>query len=258
MVVQDLPAELSSTSSSSSSDEEFVAKMEFGEEEETTTLKRAEIDNEENESLSDDEDSVMSQAMLAGQDCIPHLSGEGVRQRFTRTKVIPNLEGHRDDDLDEFSSTASLLDSLLSSIDLHSLSWRVDFPELGRDLVHLPGEAWDPVTMMKVGSATWGDNWLVQGVDKFEEQEAISEERPKRIIPEVVPFLVPWASGDISATIGEKETDQVSELSEQETVGSIAFSTSDSSQPEDDTIQVLWYKLPAVHGVSGVPGGGEV
>ena len=61
-----------------------------------------------------------------------------------------------------------------------------------------------------------------------------------RVIPEVVPFLVPEAHSHQIVVIGEKELDEVSELSEKASVGSIPSSSEDEVQ--DNTIQVTLVK----------------
>ena len=61
-----------------------------------------------------------------------------------------------------------------------------------------------------------------------------------RVIPEVVPFLVPEAHDHQIVVIGEKEVDEVSELSEKASVGSIPSSSEDEVQ--DNTIQVTLVK----------------
>ena len=61
-----------------------------------------------------------------------------------------------------------------------------------------------------------------------------------RVIPEVVPFLVPEAHDNQIVVIGEKEVDEVSELSEKASVGSIPSSSEDEVQ--DNTIQVTLVK----------------
>ena len=216
------------------SDEEIVAEKHFGEEREIFSEQGAGV--EEVESGEEDDSLFWSQEMLEGEEQTGHLSGEGVRQRFYRTRVVPGLgldgeEGRGD--------TSSLLDSLLSSIDLGRVGGRVEFPELGRDLVTLEESCpWDPVTMVLEAPGPWGDNWQVEGISQFQEQGLAEEARRQRVIPEVVPFLVPQASGQALAVIGGREVDEVSELSEQSGQGSLDFSTSGSSLRQDDTIQV--------------------
>ena len=61
-----------------------------------------------------------------------------------------------------------------------------------------------------------------------------------RVIPEVVPFLVPEAHDQQIVAIGEREVDEVSEISEKASVGSLPDSSSSSqSEVQDDTIQVM-------------------
>ena len=217
-----------------SDEEEFVAEKHFGEEMDTFSEREAGV--EEVESGEEDDSLFWSQEMLEGEEQTGHLSGEGVRQRFYRTRVVPGLgldgeEGRGD--------TSSLLDSLLSSIELGRVGGRVEFPELGRDLVTLEESCpWDPVTMVLEAPGPWGDNWQVEGISHFQEQGLAEEARRQRVIPEVVPFLVPQASGQALAVIGGRELDEVSELSEQSGQGSLDFSTSGSSLGQDDTIQV--------------------
>ena len=64
-----------------------------------------------------------------------------------------------------------------------------------------------------------------------------------RVIPEVVPFLVPEAHDQQIVVIGGREVDEVSELSEQDSVGSLPSSSSSSSssqnEAQDNTIRVI-------------------
>ena len=90
--------------------------------------------------------------MLEGEEQIAHLSGEGVRQRFFRTTVIPSLE--EEEDVEEEillgrSSTTSLIDSILSSIDMSALSQPISFPELGRDIVPCAQDSLNPATNLR-------------------------------------------------------------------------------------------------------------
>ena len=103
------------------------------------------------EDESEDQSPFLGRDMLEGEEQNAHLSGEGVRQRFFRTRVIPSLD--EDEDEDDIilgqSSTNSLLDSILSMIDMSGLSQPISFPELGRDLVPLCQDSVDPVTNMR-------------------------------------------------------------------------------------------------------------
>ena len=133
-------------------------------------------------------------------------------------------------------------------------------------------------------SEFWFDNWLVEGVEANADIEDLEMEalpRSRRVIPEVVPFLVPEAHNQQIVVIGERQVglgsiavsifvqgfveidnhsvrsdpniyldtdtrclgqvDQVSELSEKASVGSLpdfSSSSSSSGQALDDTIQV--------------------
>ena len=90
--------------------------------------------------------------------------------------------------LAEFVSSHSLLDSILSTIDVdNQKEERVEFPELGRSLgegAAGPGEA-------ALTSRVWQDNWRVEGVDRLEEQLL------------VVPFLVPDSGDHTQVIIGK-------------------------------------------------------
>ena len=95
----------------------------------------------------------------------------------------------------------------------------------------------------EIVSKTWGDNWKVDGVDKFEEQLFIEldEKRQKKEkslrSPEIVPFLVP-SSGLAKVVIGDKDIDNVSVLSEKMSEGSIEFSSS-SQEVEEEEEEVI-------------------
>ena len=92
-------------------------------------------------------------------------------------------------------------------------------------------------------SEFWFDNWLVEGVEANADIEDLEMEalpRSRRVIPEVVPFLVPEAHDQQIVVIGEREVDEVSELSEKASVGSFPDSSSSSqSEVQDNTIQVM-------------------
>ena len=87
---------------------------------------------------------------------------------------------------------------------------------------------------------------MVEGLDRLadiEHLETVEVAARSRVIPEVVPFLVPEAHDQQIVAIGEREVDEVSELSEKASVGSLPDSSSSSSsqsevQPQDNTIQV--------------------
>ena len=84
---------------------------------------------------------------------------------------------------------------------------------------------------------------MVEGVDRLADIEDVEVEvgARSRVIPEVVPFLVPEAHNQQIVVIGEREVDEVSELSEQALVGSLPSSSSSSSsqsEVQDNTIQV--------------------
>ena len=106
------------------------------------------------ETSSEDEEvsPFLGRDMLEGEEQNAHLSGEGVRQRFFRTRVIPSLDEDEEEEEDIIlgrSSTTSLLDSILSTIDISGLSQPVSFPELGRDLIPFWQETTDPVTNLR-------------------------------------------------------------------------------------------------------------
>ena len=105
------------------------------------------------EDESEDQSPFLGRDMLEGEKENAHLSGEGVRQRFFRTRVIPSLGEDEEEEEEDIilgrSSTTSLLDSILSTIDLSGLSQPVSFPELGRDLIPFWQETTDPVTNLR-------------------------------------------------------------------------------------------------------------
>ena len=88
---------------------------------------------------------------------------------------------------------------------------------------------------------------MVEGVDRLadiEDVETVEIGARSRVIPEVVPFLVPEAHDQQIVVIGEREVDEVSELSEKASVGSLPGSSSSSSscgqsEVQDNTIQVM-------------------
>ena len=104
------------------------------------------------EEEDDEESPFLGRDMLEGEEQIAHLSGEGVRQRFFRTTVIPSLE--EEEDVEEEiilgrSSTTSLIDSILSSIDMSALCQPISFPELGRDIVPCSQDSLNPATNLR-------------------------------------------------------------------------------------------------------------
>ena len=84
---------------------------------------------------------------------------------------------------------------------------------------------------------------MVDGLDRLadiEDVETVEVGARSRVIPEVVPFLVPEAHDQQIVVIGEREVDEVSELSEKASVGSFPDSSSSSqSEVQDNTIQVM-------------------
>ena len=129
-----------------------AGKMNMAEEEASKMVLQAAIPKAMETSSEDEEEEespFLGRDMLEGEEQRDHLSGEGVRQRFFRTRVIPSLDEEEEDIILGRSSTTSLLDSILSTIDMSSLSQPVSFPELGRDLIPSWQDAFDPVTNLK-------------------------------------------------------------------------------------------------------------
>ena len=101
----------------------------------------------------------------------------------------------------------------------------------------------------RLTSESWFDNWVVEGVDRLADVEDVETTvevgARSRVIPEVVPFLVPEAHDQQIVVIGEREVDEVSELSEKALVGSLPSSSSSSlsassqNEVQDNTIQVV-------------------
>merc|ERR1711892_538279 len=141
--------------------------------------------------------------------------------------------------LAEYASSHSLLDSILTTIDVDNVSNRVEFPEYGKSLMeNVSSSQIDPVSMVKMDSKTWGDNWKVDGINKFEEQVFLDVDGQKKmkrtLTPEVVPLLVPQSSDRPRVIIGGKDVDEVSVLSEKMSVGSIEYSSSESEEDMAD------------------------
>ena len=139
----------------------------------------------------------------------------------------------------EYASSHSFLDSILTTIDIDNVSKHVEFPEFGKSLVeNVASSQIYPVSMVKMDTKTWGDNWKVDGIDKFEEQVFLDVDGRKKIkrtlTPEVVPFLVPQSSDAPRVIIGGKDVDEVSVLSEKMSVGSIEYSPSESEEDMAD------------------------
>ena len=146
--------------------------------------------------------------------------------------------------LADYVSSHSYLDSILTTIDLEKVNLNVEFPEYGKRLMETPVE--NAESQAAIRTKTWGDNWQVDGVERFEEQVFIEllqdqkKEKEKSVpSPEIVPFLVP-ASGPAKVIIGDRDLDNVSLLSEKMSEGSIEFSSSTLSEEEDeDTEEVI-------------------
>ena len=163
------------------------------------------------------------------------------KQDWNESKTENELSKSVDNEdlvLAEYASSHSLLDSILSTIDIEKVSNSVEFPEFGKNLVeNFDQSELDPVGMTRIVSRTWGDNWTVEGVDKFEEQVFLEVEGRKTVrktlTPEVVPFLVPQSSNHPRVIIGGKDVDEVSVLSEKMSIGSIEYSSSENE--EEDT-----------------------
>ena len=139
--------------------------------------------------------------------------------------------------LADYVSSHSYLDSILTTIDVGNVNLNVEFPEYGKRLMESPLE--NSQAQTEIVCKTWGDNWKVDGVDKFEEQLFIEldEKRQKKEkslrSPEIVPFLVP-SSGLAKVVIGDKDVDNISVLSEKMSEGSIEFSSSSQEMEEEE------------------------
>ena len=146
--------------------------------------------------------------------------------------------------LADYVSSHSYLDSILTTIDLEKVNLNVEFPEYGKRLMETPVE--NAESQAAIRTKTWGDNWQVDGVERFEEQvfiELLQDQKKAKEksvpSPEIVPFLVP-ASGPAKVIIGDRDLDNVSLLSEKMSEGSIEFSSSTLSEEEDeDTEEVI-------------------
>ena len=139
--------------------------------------------------------------------------------------------------LADYVSSHSYLDSILTTIDLDQVNLNVEFPEYGKRLMETPVE--NAESQAAIRTKTWGDNWQVDGVEKFEEQvfiELLHDQKKKKEkyvpSPEIVPFLVP-SSGLAKVIIGDQDLDNVSLLSEKMSEGSIVFSSSTASEEEE-------------------------
>ena len=154
----------------------------------------------------------------------------------------PDHSDSRDVDelvLADYVSSHSYLDSILTTINLDEVNLNVEFPEYGKRLMETPVE--NAESQAAIRTKTWGDNWQVDGVEKFEDQvfiELVQDQKKKTEksvpSPEIVPFLVP-SSGLAKVIIGDQDVDSVSLLSEKMSEGSIEFSSSTTSEVEEDT-----------------------
>ena len=138
--------------------------------------------------------------------------------------------------LADYVSSHSYLDSILTTINLEEVNLNVEFPEYGKRLMETPVE--NSESQAAIRTKTWGDNWQVDGVERFEEQvfiELLQDQKKKSemsvLSPEIVPFLVP-SSGLAKVIIGDQDLDNVSLLSEKMSEGSIVFSSSTASEEE--------------------------
>ena len=141
--------------------------------------------------------------------------------------------------LADYVSSHSYLDSILTTINLEEVNLNVEFPEYGKRLMETPVE--NTESQAAIRTKTWGDNWQVDGVERFEEQvfiELLQDQKKKTemsvLSPEIVPFLVP-SSGQAKVIIGDQDLDSVSLLSEKMSEGSIEFSSSTTSEVEEES-----------------------
>ena len=114
----------------------------------------------------------------------------------------------------------------------------VEFPELGKVLKskNSTGDL-EPGHDSVLKSQTWGDNWVVEGVTKFEDQVYL-DAADVVSSPKVVPFLIP-SSEDARVIIGDRDLDNVSELSEKMSVTSsstLEMPTCLHSSSDDDDV----------------------
>ena len=144
----------------------------------------------------------------------------------------------------KYESTHTYLDSILSRVDTKAINNETDveFPEFGKVLKskNSTGDL-EPGHHTELKSRTWGDNWVVEGVTKFEDQVYL-DAADVVSSPKVVPFLIP-SSKDARVIIGDRDLDNVSELSEKMSVTSSSSSSTlemptclHSSSDDDDVI----------------------
>ncbi|XP_042220923.1 uncharacterized protein LOC121865492 isoform X2 [Homarus americanus] len=110
-------------------------------------------------------------------------------------------------------------DPLLSTINValpdpaHITSRRVSFPELGADIIHDSYADADECEAgpgdMVVDSETWEENWL------FRRQRLVGAAGS-----DPVTMLIPNPEAHVPATVGNRDVDELSELSEQQSFGS--------------------------------------
>ena len=141
----------------------------------------------------------------------------------------------------EYVSTHSYFDSILSRVNTRTNSNdNVEFPELGKTLrVNRNISSSNSSTETDLLSKHWGDNWKVDGIQEFEDQVFIDAGdivgKSKMSMTEVVPFLVP-TSDPVRVIIGDKDIDNVSELSEKMSIGCSDTSSSESADEDEDDV----------------------
>lgn len=106
----------------------------------------------------------------------------------------------------------------------------------------LDGKIPEDLSILALSASTWEDNWLFCQ-KRLKVRNSFRVNKSALFYNEPVAMLVPNPNDDqiIRAMIGNREIDEVSELSERQSVASLEYSDSSCSEPEDEDVPTSDY-----------------
>eukprot|EP00095_Tigriopus_kingsejongensis_P000922 maker-scaffold186_size273091-snap-gene-1.42 protein:Tk00922 transcript:maker-scaffold186_size273091-snap-gene-1.42-mRNA-1 annotation:"hypothetical protein L798_13875" len=161
------------------------------------------------------------------QETTAYQSEDDVDSRVVKTTI------EQTSTLSKYPSMHSM-DCVLADIVRFEMEEPVAFPEFGMDLVDRDCKHANDQSTLPLSTSTWEDNWLFCQ-KRLKARNSFRVNRSALFYNEPVAMLVPNPNEDqvTRAMIGNREIDELSELSERQSVASLEYSTS-SSAPSDE------------------------
>ncbi|CAL4111085.1 unnamed protein product, partial [Meganyctiphanes norvegica] len=201
--------------------------------EEITTEHLTEEDNSEYEAPEYGEGTSESEGSLRGSRT--SLDSRNSHNRHSRGYHSRSTRSHTRYHREESDDHRSLLPALNFTLpdNINEAIRRVSFPELGADIVgesclNDSEEEVCPGDLVVDGDASWEENWL------FQKNRLVGNRETQQ---DGVTMLIPNPNDTIVATVGNRDIDELSDMSEIHSVCSLSTNTSDSEMENDQIIQ---------------------